>query len=460
MAQTDILDYVTEEMSNGREPSFTKSQIKTIINDANKNSSNKYYKELTDEGIITKNGFLVSYSDLGYDLENGSGAGEMEPKKITLGSLGEVEVVAPENTQFSYDENSGDVKAVPPEIDMPDDPEDMEGAENIKKPKLINFTIGEIQEETEDEYKTIEYEEVTTKLKRPVDFKGWQLSKWNYTEEAATPQNAELTDIEQKQSNYIAYQKDLENRGMEFMGVESPSLVYYNITNNTDDTESNAIYLAAFLQNIKKKTVYVAKWDGSKYVKENLDSNIAAVDNFTEVVTTKKTKQIHIVKTNESTFIPIDSLTAEEGMTWNEWFASDYNTTDFVASSTYVYDEEGNPISKNQQIADAGKYMVKCFGEKCTAVIGNNEVREAFRIEYLEGMTWRDFAYSEYFNGVGIEVINGIEVLKLTSRPCGPSAYHELDYMPLSSYIDKSKRYFVSNVNGKELEGGIFNIDC
>lgn len=349
LAKMDVSNYVIGVSAKGKDVKITPNDIKTIIQDANKNYDNKYYNELTDEGIITNNGYFVDYDEIGIEFEesnnvddnNGSNHSDNpNAREVTVGSLGKVEVVAPDNTQFLYDENTGAVKAVPPEDEMPEDPEDIEGEENIEKPNLINFTIGEF-ENTEEEYITVQYNEITTKTKMPVEFVGRKISKWYYTEEEATALNAELVDIEQKYSNYIAYQSELEDAEMEFMGVESPSLIYFYIKNSEDDTEANAVYLAAFMQQIREKTYYVAKWDGSKYVKENLDSNIAAVTDFTEVVVTPKTKQVPVSRGSSATFVPTDSLTAVEGMNWNQWLVSDYNTTDFEYGSTWIYSSSG-----------------------------------------------------------------------------------------------------------------------
>ena len=234
---------------------------------------------------------------------------------------------------------------------------------NCKEKKAIVLGQPADKDDAVD-YITVQYNEITTRTKMPVDFAGRKTSKWYYTEEEATPANAELVDIDQKYSNYIAYQSELEDADMFFMGVESPSLIYFYIKNNEDDTETNAVYLAALMQQVSEKTYYVAKWDGNKYVKQSLDSNIAAVTEFTEIVITPKTMQIAVQENTNSTYVPTDSLTAVEGMNWDEWLKSDYNTTDFDYDSTWVYSSEGDPLYSNQTIVDGGSYIFRpilCF---------------------------------------------------------------------------------------------------
>ena len=392
-AKIDVVNYKTEKLINGEEIILGKLKIKNIIENANQNSNNKYYKELTEDGIITKNGYLVGYDEIEKELSenNESNNGNNnETREIMLGSLGVVEVKAPLNTTFTYDESTGDVKAIPPEKDMPENPDDMEGIENIEEPTLINFTIGNIEQDIQEEYQTVEYNEIATVIKFPVDYQCWDLSKWRYTEESATALNVTLTDIEEKYSTYIVCQNELIYAGMEFMGVESSSLEFYVIENDEDDTEENAIYLAAFIAQAKQKTFYIAKWDGEKYVKQNLDANILAIDNFFEVVSIPRTKQVRVQSVGDKTYVPIDSLTAEEGMTWNEWLESDYNTTDLTLSSK-ITDKQENIIDKTSTISNNGEYVV---GDQINFGVYWYGTKTTYVADV--GMTWEEWINSEY----------------------------------------------------------------
>ncbi len=63
-AQLDIATWTAERLKNGQDTTLDDATVKSIIEDANKDNSNKYYSELTDTKIITKQRNEILLSDL------------------------------------------------------------------------------------------------------------------------------------------------------------------------------------------------------------------------------------------------------------------------------------------------------------------------------------------------------------------------------------------------------------
>lgn len=59
-AQLDIANWTAEKLKNGEDTTLTDEKVKEII----ENNSNKYYSNLTDTSIITKQGNEILFSDL------------------------------------------------------------------------------------------------------------------------------------------------------------------------------------------------------------------------------------------------------------------------------------------------------------------------------------------------------------------------------------------------------------
>ena len=58
--QLDIVNWVSEELENGREGTISDwEDIKNILDEANPNTENRYYVDVTEEGIETPNGYIV-----------------------------------------------------------------------------------------------------------------------------------------------------------------------------------------------------------------------------------------------------------------------------------------------------------------------------------------------------------------------------------------------------------------
>jgi hypothetical protein len=127
------------------------------------------------------------------------------------------------------------------------------------------------------------------------------------------------------------------------------------IMEDKDDTLENAIYLAAYQNHVNNAGVRVAKWNGTKYEPVNCDAQINAITTFTEVVTVTKTKDVIVSETSKNTtnvFIPLRTLKAEEGMNWNSWLVSDYNTTN--ETNLTIRNADAELVDLNSTI-EAGK---------------------------------------------------------------------------------------------------------
>ena len=100
----------------------------------------------------------------------------------------------------------------------------------------------------------------------------------------------------------------------------------------------------------------IAEWNGSEYVDLNLQDEISAITEFTEVVTETQYRREYVAGSMNVNYtcIPLGTFQAEEGMTWNEWLVSDYNTisTDkFTLSNSFF-----ETIDLNSTIDPDGDY--------------------------------------------------------------------------------------------------------
>ena len=71
-AQLDIANWIAERLENGEDTTLDDATIKNIIETANASSTDKYYKELQSDKIITPSGYEILYSEL-YKNNGGSG---------------------------------------------------------------------------------------------------------------------------------------------------------------------------------------------------------------------------------------------------------------------------------------------------------------------------------------------------------------------------------------------------
>ena len=71
-AQLDIANWIAERLENGEDTTLDDATIKNIIETANASNTDKYYKELQSDKIITPSGYEILYSEL-YTNNGGSG---------------------------------------------------------------------------------------------------------------------------------------------------------------------------------------------------------------------------------------------------------------------------------------------------------------------------------------------------------------------------------------------------
>lgn len=71
-AQLDIANWIAERLENREDTTLDDTTIKNIIETANASSTDKYYKELQSDKIITPSGYEILYSEL-YTNNEGSG---------------------------------------------------------------------------------------------------------------------------------------------------------------------------------------------------------------------------------------------------------------------------------------------------------------------------------------------------------------------------------------------------
>ena len=72
-AQLDIASWVADKMQNGEDATVdTPDLVKSILDTANPDVNNRYYKDVTDEGVVTPNDYIVPIEEL---YTNGTGGG-------------------------------------------------------------------------------------------------------------------------------------------------------------------------------------------------------------------------------------------------------------------------------------------------------------------------------------------------------------------------------------------------
>ena len=79
-AQLDIASWVADKMQNGETATVnTPDLVKSILDTANPDVNNRYYKDVTDEGVVTPNDYIVPIEELYTNgTGGGSGIGEVE----------------------------------------------------------------------------------------------------------------------------------------------------------------------------------------------------------------------------------------------------------------------------------------------------------------------------------------------------------------------------------------------
>ena len=266
--------------------------------------------------------------------------------KIVEG-LGEIKVESSndieniEDIEISYNPDNGNLSGiVPPVNDTPLYPEVLD--ETL--PTMIEFNGGKIQKQTNytpGTYETVIYTTTHTEEVKSVYTQEWDAAIFTHTikQDGTTTTVAkpfDISSLEEMPSIYIVY--DLENNGKNITinGVSNVAHSVWSIYYDEDDSLENAIYLAHRVNLSLGKTTtttHVAQWNGICYETLDVDDEILATKTVMKTYETTETKTVQI--TAPSTFteyvcIPFYTLKAEEGMTWREWLASDYNTTGYT----------------------------------------------------------------------------------------------------------------------------------
>ena len=83
-AQLDIANWMAERLKNNEDTTLDDSTIKSIIETANASNSNKYYKELQGDRIITPSGYEILYEEL---YTNSTTVGEVT--EVTAANYGD-----------------------------------------------------------------------------------------------------------------------------------------------------------------------------------------------------------------------------------------------------------------------------------------------------------------------------------------------------------------------------------
>jgi len=83
-ARLDITNWIIGRLKNGQETTLDDKIVKSIIEEANKYNTNKYYSELTDTTIITKQGNEVLLSELYNKSEKEEKTGILASEKLVI----------------------------------------------------------------------------------------------------------------------------------------------------------------------------------------------------------------------------------------------------------------------------------------------------------------------------------------------------------------------------------------
>ena len=85
-AQLDITNWVAEELKNGRDGTISSwEDIKNILKTANPDEEDRYYKNVTEEGVETPNGYLVPIEELYTNSPTGGDVPEFDENTLTIG---------------------------------------------------------------------------------------------------------------------------------------------------------------------------------------------------------------------------------------------------------------------------------------------------------------------------------------------------------------------------------------
>ncbi len=85
-AQLDIANWIAEELKNGRDTTIDDWEgIKNILETANPDVEDRYYKNVTEEGVETPNGYIVPIEELYTNSPEGGDVPNFDENTLTLG---------------------------------------------------------------------------------------------------------------------------------------------------------------------------------------------------------------------------------------------------------------------------------------------------------------------------------------------------------------------------------------
>ena len=132
----------------------------------------------------------------------------------------------------------------------------------------------------------------------------------------------------------------------------------------------------------------VAQWNGSEYVILDLEEEINSIpkDAFyetrVETETVEKFIQSAPPTMSDITYLATNSVTIVNGMTWNEWLHSGYNTQ--YSTNVIIRDDEYNVVDQNSVIDTAKSYVIR---EIKSFILDGSDT-----YTFEEGMMWVEFA--------------------------------------------------------------------
>ena len=277
---------------------------------------------------------------------------EVTTEQIEVPGLGMITVKNPNNAEFTYNSSTGILLGATR-------PGSVTHGEVESTIPLIEFTAGTFEANTKytpGEYELESYTVTKTRAKKPVACKGGIIISCIYVGNETFQAVRPTADCLEYESTYIAYSV-ARSGATTVNGFVPYHLNYRTIANAEDDTLENAIYIAAYTQQIANHSWNVAKWNGSFYEDVYCRSEIDAITDFTETYAETMIKKVMITEPSSSTeyvYVPGGTMKAEKDMTWAEWLESEYNTFDFEI--TTVWDANFNEISLDSKIVAGESY--------------------------------------------------------------------------------------------------------
>ena len=238
--------------------------------------------------------------------------------------------------------------------------------------ELINFTVGELKTVTDSSIKNVKYDEYYDVSLFPSVIVTKNVTKFLIDESTGkvTAKSASLSDVNDAKElqwtvngtsldhkpNYISYRTINNNSNVTLKGVQGNSLEFSYAFYTSEDTENAMKSYSSYKFQTKNVSYNVARKSGNTYIKAYDIQNLKSLP-YTETRVREATKQI-VLSPSSKTYIPTDVLTAEKGMTWNQWIDSKYNT-EGITKDTAIKDKNGNTVDKNAKISNGEEYIIK-----------------------------------------------------------------------------------------------------